>query len=327
MQHDQPSHSLSAESQWELAFVYAFSCVFSELKDKNIYAFPAMQPEELEEALTLENSQLVDDLLCSFLNNALNRKKPLAVQQCSKELTKMINASIKSGDLSWKTNPLYIKSFGELEPNEKLTILRVLIEWQLQECYAIREAIEMPESKGQVITSRPVGMDNEKRYYWHFGDSPWLWREKSKLKTGCRWETVCRTLDELEQFAESLSNKKPEQSLALYITETIIPRVQNAIRRRERQELARQRQIMAEDLITERRLRPRRSARPTRYTFGDDYVDEYIDQESDKDGPDTYESSSSEPEESQSQSRVTPMRSSTRLALRSSTTPMYINGT
>ncbi|CDH52025.1 predicted protein [Lichtheimia corymbifera JMRC:FSU:9682] len=287
-----------------------------------------MQPEELEEALRLENSQLVDDLLCSFLNNALNRKKPIAIQQCGKELTKMINASIKSGDLSWKTNPLYIKSFGELEPSEKLTILRILIEWQLQECSAIREAIEMPESKGQVITTEPIGMDSEKRYYWHFGDSPWLWREKAKLKTGCRWETVCRTLDELEHFAESLSNKKPEESLALYITETIIPRVQNAIRRRERQEMARQRQIMAEDLITERRLRPRRSTRTTRYAFGDDYVDDFVEQGSEKDGSDAYESSSPEPEEkeSQSQSRATPMRSSARLGLRSSTTPMYING-
>lgn len=66
----------------------------------------------------------------------------------------------------------------------------------------------MPESKGQVITTEPIGMDSEKRYYWHFGgmlyisylvmidltcyillDSPWLWREKAKLKTGCRWET------------------------------------------------------------------------------------------------------------------------------------------
>lgn len=136
---------------------------------------------------------------------------------------------------------------------------------------------------------------------------------------------VCRTLDELEQFAGSVSDTKQEQSLALYITETIIPRVQDAHRRREKQELARQRQIMAEDLLTERRLRPRRSTRSTRYTFGDDYVDDFIDQESEKDGSDAYESSSPEPEESQSP--VTPMRSSARLALRSSTTPMYINGT
>lgn len=27
----------------------------------------------------------------------------------------------------------------------------------------------MPESKGQVITTEPIGMDSEKRYYWHFG--------------------------------------------------------------------------------------------------------------------------------------------------------------
>lgn len=43
-----------------------------------------------------------------------------SIQHCSKELTRIINASIKSGDLSWKTNPLYVKSFGELEPNEKV---------------------------------------------------------------------------------------------------------------------------------------------------------------------------------------------------------------
>lgn len=27
----------------------------------------------------------------------------------------------------------------------------------------------MPESKGQVITTEPIGMDSEKRNYWHFG--------------------------------------------------------------------------------------------------------------------------------------------------------------
>lgn len=73
--------------------------------------------------------------------------------------------------------------------------MRSLVEWQLEDCNAIRGLIEK-YSKGNryqednPIDILPVGMDSQKRVYWQFGESARLWREKKGAKSPIRaqWE-------------------------------------------------------------------------------------------------------------------------------------------
>jgi hypothetical protein len=70
-----------------------------------------------------------------------------------------------------------------------------LVEWQLEDCNAIRSVIEKYSrgnryQENNPIDISPIGMDSKKRIYWQFGDSARLWREKQGVKTAERsqWE-------------------------------------------------------------------------------------------------------------------------------------------
>jgi hypothetical protein len=88
-------------------------------------------------------------------------------------------------------------TFGH-QPNyscHQLEILRALVEWQLEDCVAIRSLIEKHcrgnrYQEDNPIDVSPVGIDSKKRIYWQFGDSARLWREKQGAKTEERsqWE-------------------------------------------------------------------------------------------------------------------------------------------
>ena len=81
------------DAQRDMAFVYAFVAVFARHPTHAIHPFPDMQPDvssrrdpprahlihpqDLERAVATPESDLLDDLLGSFLSNVLNRKKPL----------------------------------------------------------------------------------------------------------------------------------------------------------------------------------------------------------------------------------------------------------
>jgi len=69
------------------------------------------------------------------------------------------------------------------------------VEWQLEDCVAIRSLIEKHcrgnrYQEDNPIDVSPVGIDSKKRIYWQFGDSARLWREKHGAKTEERsqWE-------------------------------------------------------------------------------------------------------------------------------------------
>ncbi|KAI9322434.1 hypothetical protein BX666DRAFT_1894720 [Dichotomocladium elegans] len=316
MQHYESA--LPPRAQWELAFIYAFVTVFGGFDRQGIHAFPDLQPEDLERSLNGENNPLLNDLLTSFLSNTLNRKKRLDIKQCHKELLKLINSKMSLMEADLQTNPLQNNSFEQLEPTTKLTLLRYMVEWQLQDSNIIRSIVDTSKGTSEPsIRSMPVGTDSKKRAYWHFGDAPWLWREKSKLRSGCQWETVSRTIEELQHFAESLAKDiRSERELAEYITQEIIPLAEEAVRRKQRKERERDRQVLAEQLITERRLRPRRGVRPARYNFDDMYKDEDFADRSDDyicESPAAVEQS------------TPPTRSSNRLNPRPSSLPMYID--
>ncbi|KAG0166972.1 hypothetical protein DFQ28_004325 [Apophysomyces sp. BC1034] len=201
----------------------------------------------------------------------------------------------------------------------QLTLLQSLVEWQLQDSNAIRSIVEQfykNTKKNEVNPLEPVafGVDSEKRAYWQFGgewksnipnqglilpDSPWLWREKTNVKSGCQWATgrdminihdnesddfllVCRNLNELREFSSTLStSNRSERNLLRRITDELIPLVEEKQRIQEKKDRAKARQVAMELAFTPRELRPRDRRKRTRYTYDDMFADveEDIDDE------------------------------------------------
>ncbi|KAG2220151.1 hypothetical protein INT45_013849 [Circinella minor] len=270
--------SKATQFQWEFAYIYAFVCNFREYTDHGIHSFPDLQPEDLEQALEMETSELLNNLLSSFLSNILNRKKRVDNKHIFKELSKLINTKLQTFEINLDYNPLSeVSSFENLSAPVKLNILRWMVEWQLQESSSIHSILDTAPKSSELLRTQPIGSDSEKRTYWHFGDTAWLWREQKATlkKASTQWEIVCRDLDELEEFSKTLSQgKRVEKDLYQYIIEQVIPIVEDAQRKRERKARAMERQIEAEQLITTRRLRT--NTKPVKYTFDDD-EDDYDD--------------------------------------------------
>ena len=56
----------------------------------------------------------------------------------------------------------------------QLYILHSLVEWQLQDCLAVKAIIEhynstTPKNEINPIKAIPIGVDSKKRNYWQFG--------------------------------------------------------------------------------------------------------------------------------------------------------------
>ncbi|KAI8149368.1 hypothetical protein BJV82DRAFT_505051 [Fennellomyces sp. T-0311] len=127
----------------------------------------ADRPQDLERALAMQTSDLLDDLLGSFLSNVLNRKKPLD-KQYVKELSKLINS--KGSEIDLDRNPFQkASSFGVLSASVKLRILCALVDWQLQDSNAVRSLIDTAPKASPFLRAEPIGVDAERRTYWHFG--------------------------------------------------------------------------------------------------------------------------------------------------------------
>ncbi|KAI7857931.1 hypothetical protein BDC45DRAFT_499699 [Circinella umbellata] len=313
--------SKATQFQWEFAYIYAFVCNFREYTDHGIHSFPELQPEDLEQALEMETSELLNDLLSSFLSNILNRKKRVDNKHIFKELSKLINTKVQTFEINLGYNPLSeVSSFENLSAPVKLNILRWMVEWQLQESSSIRSILDTAPKSSELLRTQPIGSDSEKRTYWHFGDTAWLWREQKATlkKASTQWEIVCRELDELEGFSKTLSQeKRVEKDLYQYIIEQVIPVVEDAQRKRERKARAMERQIEAEQLITTRRLRT--NSKPVKYTFDDDEdEDEYddLDEEEeygDEEGEEEFSENESGGSKVKEPERPKPLRASSRL--------------
>ncbi|KAI7872902.1 hypothetical protein BDF14DRAFT_1716658 [Spinellus fusiger] len=171
----------SSQSQWEMAFVYAYITTFqAEAKQFSLHSFPEYQPEDLEHGLQQSSSDLVDQLVCSFLSNALNRKKAVEGSYV-RTLQEMINGKIKAYEFDGEINPMAdYNNFHDMSPDIKLSLLRWLVEWQLQDCVNIHLAIDsyfknVKKNQDNPLELEPLGHDSKKRAYYQFGGTLFCW--------------------------------------------------------------------------------------------------------------------------------------------------------
>ncbi|KAG0166971.1 hypothetical protein DFQ28_004324 [Apophysomyces sp. BC1034] len=89
-----------------------------------LHPLPIFNPEELENALQQETSDLLDRLLCAFLSNVLNRKKPIEPNGYARALSDLVNSKVKSFEFDLGYNPLTAEGFTALTPDLKASINR-----------------------------------------------------------------------------------------------------------------------------------------------------------------------------------------------------------
>ncbi|KAH8549646.1 hypothetical protein BGW37DRAFT_502090 [Umbelopsis sp. PMI_123] len=275
---------------WDIAFIHAFACKFSALRDPALHPCPDFQPEDLEQALmSRTKSDLVDQLICCFTSNALNRKKIYDTATIRRGLFELLQAKVKASEFLLNFNPIAGSTdFDTLEPIVKLEILRSLVEWQLEDCVAIRANIEKHcranrHQESNPIDVSPVGMDSKKRIYWQFGDSARLWREKQGVKTEERsqWEIATNNLEELRAFTEEIAETKSrtEKHLYLNLVNRVIPDIEESIAEREKVE-RRQRskeRLLALPFINDPMTLRSRNRKPVSYRYDNIYDDEADD--------------------------------------------------
>ncbi|CAO3687816.1 unnamed protein product [Umbelopsis ramanniana] len=236
-------------------------------------------------------SDLLDQLICCFTSNALNRKKIYDTATIRRGLFELLQAKIKASEFLLHFNPIAGSTeFDSLEPIVKLEILRALVEWQLEDCVAIRSLIEKycrgnRYQEDNPIDVSPVGVDSKKRIYWQFGDSARLWREKHGAKTEERsqWEIVTNTLEELKAFTEEIAETKSriEKQLYMNLANRVIPDIEESIAEREkveRKKLSKER-LLALPFMNDPMTLRSRNRKPVSYRYDNVYDDEVDDEE------------------------------------------------
>ncbi|KAI9265790.1 hypothetical protein EDC94DRAFT_604113 [Helicostylum pulchrum] len=288
-----PAFQFSPIQQWEIAFIYAFSCTFNPQQEitPSYYKLPDFMPEELEQEIQKQESDLIRNIICASLGNLLNRKNPIESFKIS--LCQTVNDKMKAFEIDLETNPLSKSEFNSLDTDVKLYLLRSLVEWQLQDSLAVKSILEYHNSntsRDQInpVRAIPIGVDSKKRNYWQFGDSCWIWREKPHFKLNCEWETVCRDRQDLERLVKDLSssNNRAEKALIKVITEEIYEIAEKEERKKLRKERAELRKLIPVEVsITPTTLRSRgnRSER-VRYNYDEVYEEEDEEEDFESEG-------------------------------------------
>ncbi|KAK4509945.1 uncharacterized protein ATC70_008095 [Mucor velutinosus] len=305
---DAPSYSFSSLQQWQVAFIYAFSATFNPHQEVSpqYYKLPSFTPQDLEDEIQKQESELIHQIICACIGNILNRNKP--VESFKNSLQQLITDKMKTFDIDLESNPLLKQNYNALPIDIKLYILYSLVEWQLQDSSAVKLIVDTYNlqdglTAANPIIARSVGTDSKKRTYWQFGDSPWIWRETNSTKSLSQWETLCRNRQDLEQLVDSFSGttSRLEKALIKTITEEIYDIADKEEQKKLRKERAEMRKLIPVEVsITPTTLRSRgnRSQR-VHYNFDDIYGidedeynetnddDDFVDEDENRAAPDT----------------------------------------
>ncbi|CEP16326.1 hypothetical protein [Parasitella parasitica] len=290
---DTPSYEFSSSQQWQIGFIYAFTATFNHHEDMSIlyHRLPNFTPQDLEDEIQKEESELIHQIICACLGNVLNRSKPIESFKVS--LQQLLTDKIKAFEIDLQVNPLLRQSYYSLPVDQKLYILYSMIEWQLQDSTAVKTMIDgfyqqNGQSGSNPIISHPIGRDGQKRTYWQFGESSWIWRQTNSTKLLDQWKTVCKNRQDIEQLVESFSGTKSraEKALVKVIEERIYDIANKEEQKKLRKERAELRKLVPVEVsITPTTLRSRgnRSQR-VHYNFDDIYgIDEEENNEADDD--------------------------------------------
>ncbi|KAG5513319.1 hypothetical protein PMAC_001382 [Pneumocystis sp. 'macacae'] len=270
-------------SSSDIAYIVTFRNRFSRLFE----GIPDLGPQDIERGILGEPDPLnkIVELLCRLVTLCLNRRKPVESKHFSRALNESIDTHIKHLDPSWSGyNPLHRdKGFYSLSASDKLKLLCCLVDWCLMSSEAVRSFIDenykdrsSNDTKNALLV-HPLGKDAKNRKLWLIegNDTPFRVYRESKSRSGSvKWKSIAGTVDELRQYALSLSNNSSLNVIALVpkILNQICPRIEKAQIRRDKLDANRAR--LAALNIEPALLGMRTRGKRIKYTFSDDENDD-----------------------------------------------------
>mmetsp|Transcript_6943 Transcript_6943/g.12014 ORF Transcript_6943/g.12014 Transcript_6943/m.12014 type:complete len:461 (-) Transcript_6943:372-1754(-) len=152
----------------------------------------------------------------------------------------------------WEADPLFEGDYYAITPLQRVNIILALCEWRLNQCQEVRDSISASvnstEFTADCLRQEPLGADGEGRLYFHFasdGEDCRLYRETSaivsggklpKLKSDAQWETVCVTLEDVEELIARLrKGKKADKALGKSLENDVLKPLEETRAARERQ--------------------------------------------------------------------------------------------
>ncbi|KAG4305940.1 hypothetical protein PORY_000850 [Pneumocystis oryctolagi] len=266
-------------SSLDIAYIVAFRNRFSRLFE----GIPDLGPQDIERGVLGEPESLgkIVELLCRLVTLCLNRKRAVESKHFSRALNESVDAHIKHLDPSWHGyNPLYRdKGFYSLDASNKLKLLCCLVDWCLMSSEAVRSFIDenykdrTSNDTKNALSVHPLGRDGKNRKLWLIegNDTPFrVYRESKSLSGSVKWKSIAGTVEELRQYALSLSNDPSLNAIALVskILNQVCPRVEKAQIRRDKLDANRAR--LAALNIEPTLLGMRTRGKRIKYTFSDD---------------------------------------------------------
>ncbi|KAI9807318.1 MAG: hypothetical protein M1833_000061 [Piccolia ochrophora] len=278
-----PPHEYVLADHPDIAVVVMFRSRFNEAFPKSLAHYG---PQDIERGIvdTLPSEQ-VENLLCALMGLALNRKKYPERAHYQRPLEEAVQTHSSQWPSSWNgKNPLHGgKTFSNMSPTERLSLLKALVLWALCSSEAVqallRESYKQArhdDDLNQPLSVQPWGLDGDKRRYWLIegrDDTDFRLYRESNIKLVRRtWRSVAGSIQELREVGQRLDEEGSQAARRL--SERImlaIPRFEATEEKRKRREyrIARKAQFTRTEpgfSLYEGRTRGKR----IRYTYSSD---------------------------------------------------------
>ncbi|KAF8244774.1 hypothetical protein K440DRAFT_588151 [Wilcoxina mikolae CBS 423.85] len=278
-----PAHVYTLADSPELAFIVMFRSRFADA----FKGVPNLGCQDIERGIVDSTpSEQVEQLLCRLVSLVLNRKKPVERGHHNRALEEAVHAHQSQWPKEWGgKNPMPGgRSFGDLDTNGRLVLLKALINWALVSSEQIR-AIIAENYKGSrsendldcPLSVQPWGKDGQKRKYWLIegkDDTPFrLYREANTHLSPKRitWINIAGTIDEIRKVAKELEEQDGTKHALLMKQkiETAILRFEEGEKRRQKREYRATRKAMFSQPSGMSLYEGRTRGKRIKYTFSD----------------------------------------------------------
>ncbi|KAF5311898.1 hypothetical protein D9619_002860 [Psilocybe cf. subviscida] len=227
-----PSNAIHPSDRWELLFVYAFICKFTNLRHK---VEGLESASDLEEALMLkEPNNILTQVLVNFVVNLKPATRNLSADLISTTVATVLSEYLKTQErtifwndqLNANVDPFegLDGGFFTTDWNFKLKILRQLVELQLCHSSEIKNSIDNAwgvvhnknkksqsahDARGMAKTQEelqliPIGQDISRKRYWVTDDSPRVYVSTNPWKMTATFQTISTTREEYTKLIEDL---------------------------------------------------------------------------------------------------------------------------
>ncbi|KIX94269.1 uncharacterized protein Z520_09979 [Fonsecaea multimorphosa CBS 102226] len=219
-----PPHEYTLADNPAIAFIVMFRSRFSDVFPKSL---PNYGPQDIERGVAGElPDEQVERLLCALLGLVLNRKKDVERGHYGRALEDALSANHSQWPTEWKgVNPLHGgKSFNNMSPEERLSLLKALVLWSLNSSEAVQALIKesykqtrRDDDRNQPRSVQPWFSDQYRRKYWliegqddsHFR----IYRENDgKTAKTNTWFSVAGSIPDVMVLADKFADEHSSNS-------------------------------------------------------------------------------------------------------------------